>query len=254
VAQDVTGPLRLHCLLYLVADRVCTPQSRPGGRVTESLSTSERRLARVAGWAIEASVKIWWWDDHRKTRVSVPCQPQVKVLERDLGHRLLLAALLECRDMGRVELRLVEPPTIRQRRNIFMADSYVEDSYVQVRLLDGPPLEGLCGRVLERLERRGNQNAHRLLSGVTGQNRIIGSPYADRWVIEQVTDELAARGYTTGTRKGPVVFDCQRVQTLAEECALAVDRWNRAWAADPQLCEALRANCTESIEPKGGGG
>jgi hypothetical protein len=127
------------------------------------------------------------------------------------------------------------------------------DSYVQVRLLDGPPLEGLCGLILERLERKGNQDAQRLLTRVTGRNRS-GSSSAQRWVIAKVTDELAACDYTTGTSEGLIVFDCQRVQTLAEECALAVDRWNRAWAADPLLCDALLAACTESIEPKGGGG
>jgi hypothetical protein len=217
--------------------------------VAESLSTSERQLARVAGRAIEALT----WIDDTKTPVSVPCQPRVKVGEWDLGSRLLMAALLECRDRDRVELRLVEPPTILSRRNVFMADRYVQDSYVQVGLLDGPPLEGLCGRILERLERKGNQDAHRLLTRVTGQNRMIGSPSGQRWVIAKVTDELAARGYTTGIREGSIVFDCQRVQTLAEECALAVDRWNRAWAADPQLCEALLATCKGAIPPWRGG-
>ena len=128
---------------------------------------------------------------------------------------------------------------------------------MQVRLLDGPRLDGLCGLILEQLERKSKQDAQRLMKRVTGRNQIIGSSFEgqpQRWVIEQVTDELAAHGYTTGTSEGPIVFDCQRVQTLAEECALAVDRWNRAWAADPLLCDALLAACTESIEPKGDGG
>ena len=72
--------------------------------------------------------------------------------------------------------------------------------------------------------------------------------------MAKVRDELAARGYTKGTSEGLIVFDCQRVQTLAEACALAVDRWNQAWAANPLLCDALLAACTESIAAKGGGG
>jgi hypothetical protein len=213
--------------------------------VTESLSTSERRLARVAGWAIEAAVGMLSGDP-RNRPVSVPCLPEVKVDEWELGRRLLLAALLECRDRGRVELRLLEPPRFWSRRNLFMGDSYG-----QVRLLDGPPLDGLCGLILERLERKGTQDAKRLMKRVASRD-----PSGQRWVIAKVTDELAARGYTKGTSKGLIVLDCQRIQTLAEECALAVDRWNRAWAADPLLCEALLAACTESIEPlpTGGGG
>jgi hypothetical protein len=127
------------------------------------------------------------------------------------------------------------------------------EGYVQVRLLDGPPLDGLCGRILERLERKRDQDAYRLLNRLTGRNRMGGgAPHAQRWVMAKVSDELTARGYTKGTSKGLIVFDCQRIQTLTEACALAVDRWNRAWAADPLLCDALLAACTESIEPKGG--
>jgi hypothetical protein len=250
VTEALNRPLGLHCLLYLSADRICVPQpSRPGGRVTEALSTRERPLARVAGGAIDASVRMLRWMDLLERRVSVPCLAEVNVGEWDLGRRLLMAAVLECRDIGRVELRLVEPPTVHSRRNLFMGDSYV-----QVRLLDGPPLDGLCGRILERLEGKGDQEAYRLLNRVTGRNRMGGgAPYAQRLVMAKVTDELAARGYTKGTSEGPVVFDCQRVQTLAEACARAVDRWNRAWAADPLLCDALLAACTESIAAKGGG-
>jgi hypothetical protein len=190
-----------------------------------------------------------WSMDVVDTRVSVPCLPEVKVGEWDLGRRLLMAAVLECRDLGRVELRLVEPPTFYSRRNIFMGDRYV-----QVRLLDGPPLDGLCGRILERLERKGTQDAYRLLNRVTGRNRMgRGAPHYQRWVLAKVRDELAARGYTKGTSEGLIVFDCQRVQTLAEACDLAVDRWSQAWAADPLLCDVLLAACTESIAEKGGG-
>jgi hypothetical protein len=185
--------------------------------------------------------------DVLKTHVSVPCLPEVKVDEWDLGRRLLMAAVLECRDLGRVELRLVEPPTFYSRRNLFLGDRYV-----QVRLLDGPPLDGLCGRILERLEPKDTQDAYRLLNRVTGWNR--GAPDAQRVVMATVRDELAARGYTKGTSEGLIVFDCQQVQTLAEACDLAVDRWNQAWAADPLLCDDLLAACTKSIAAKGGGG
>lgn len=248
MAQYVNSSLGLHCLLYLSADRVCAPQtSPPAGRVTESLSMSEHRLARVSGRAIEACVRMLWWMDDRKTRVSVPCLPEVKVGEWDLGSRLLMAALLECRDMGRIKLRLVEP---RGSESILGRT----EGFVQVRLLAGPPLDGLCGLILERLEHKGNQDAGRLLRGVTGQDRMImGPPSGQRWVIGKVSYELVARGYTRRTSEGTVVFDCGRVQMLADECALAVDRWNRAWAADPRLCDALLAACTESIKPVSGG-
>jgi hypothetical protein len=110
VAPPVSCPLGLHCLLYLSADRVCTPQTSPrGGRLAESLNASQHRLVRVAGAAIEAAVEVLW-QDPRKARVRIPCQPGVKVLEWDLASRLLMAALLECRCVGRVELRLAEPP------------------------------------------------------------------------------------------------------------------------------------------------
>ena len=49
--------------------------------------------------------------DDRKTRASVPCRPTVHVLRMELASKLLLAVLLECRDAGRVKLRLAEPET-----------------------------------------------------------------------------------------------------------------------------------------------
>jgi hypothetical protein len=206
--------------------------------VTESLSTSEHRLARVAGSAIKVL-----FSNERTTRVSVPCLPEVKVLERDLGSRLLMAALLECRDMRRVELRLAEPPGSEWKRMLDMRGS------VRVTPLAGPTLYGLCGRILEHLEPKGEQSARRLLSGVTGRNDP-GSPYDAGWVIVQVESELADCGYMRRPSFGVIVADCERIQTLAEECALAVDRWNRAWAADAGLCYALLADCTVSLTPK----
>ena len=152
VAQRVSRPLGLHCLLYLLADRVCRPVSHYwGGSLTESLRTSEHRLARAAGSVIEVSVRgllRFLGEDISKTRVSVPCRPTVEVLQIDLESRLLMAALFECRDRGRVELRLGEP----SRRRLLGSGGRV-----QVRLLPGPALGGLCGEILKQFPRRGEQ-------------------------------------------------------------------------------------------------
>ena len=82
-------PLGLYCLLYLSADRIL-PTS--GGTGT-SLWTVLKRVY--------------------KTSVPVPCRPTVEVVQRDLESRLLMAALLECWEMGRVQLRLAEPSDTR---------------------------------------------------------------------------------------------------------------------------------------------
>jgi hypothetical protein len=233
----VSRRLGLHCVLYLSADRVCTPPtSRRGGWVTESLGTSQHRLARLAGAAVEAAVDVLL-TDLRKARVRVPCQPRVEVLEWDLGSRLLLAALLECRDAGRVGLRLAEPPRSGRKRALDLAPGRV-----RVTPLPGPPLDGLCGLILQRLERDGEQGAQRLLGGV------LGSPSGPSWVIVEVKAELAVHGYASRTLVGFTDGDCERVQALAEERALALDRWNRAWAADAPLCEALLADCTNATK------
>jgi len=93
VALHLNRALGLHCLLYLVADRICRPEtSRRGG----DISASAHPLVRVTGSMLEA-VRMLWMDD-RKTLVSVPCRPTVAVRKMDLGSRLLMAALLECRD------------------------------------------------------------------------------------------------------------------------------------------------------------
>jgi hypothetical protein len=87
-----------------------------------------------------------------------------------------------------------------------------------------------------------------------GNNGMFGGNYGGGWVIAKVESELADRGYARRAEDGAVILECERIQTLAEEYALAVDRWNRAWAADLQLCDALLADCTKSIEPPSGGG
>jgi len=44
----------------------------------------------------------------REKRVAVPCRPTAKVSPEQLGSRLLMAALLECRDAGQLQLRLAD--------------------------------------------------------------------------------------------------------------------------------------------------
>ena len=96
-----------------------------------------------------------------------------------------------------------------------------------------------------------------------GQRRNERGQLQRGWVIDQVNAELAALGYLQqtvvrnrlGLRKVQAVPDCERIQTLAEDCALALDRWTRAWVADLSFSQTLLAECMKSIErPKGGGG
>jgi hypothetical protein len=118
---------------------------------------------------------------------------------------------------------------------------------VQVTLLAGPDVGGLCGEILKQFPRRGEQGADLLLTG-------MGSP------IATVKSELAEHGYMRQTlkrhrvvgNKVQAVVDCERIQTLAEDCALAMDWWDQAWAADVPLSHALLADCTKSLKPKGG--
>jgi hypothetical protein len=250
VAQYVNSPLGLHCLLYLSADRVCVPQpSRLTNPVMEPLSTLER-LARVPGPVTEASVKIWRWGDDRWKRVSVPCRPTIQLLRMELASKLMLAALFECRDAGRVELRLAEPETglIWRKRTVSPYDRAL------LKARPGPALDGLCGQILTRLPRNRERGARTMLNDLLGNNGMFGGNYGGGWVIAKVTYELADRGYTRQTKDGAIIPDCERIQTLAEQYALAVDRWNRARAAEPLLCDALLADCTKSIEPPSGGG
>jgi hypothetical protein len=102
-----------------------------------------------------------------------------------------------------------------------------------------------------------------LLLRVMGNAGMSAANYSGGWVIDQVNAELAALGYLQqtvvrnrlGLRKVQAVPDCERIQTLAEDCALALDRWTRAWVADLSFSQTLLAECMKSIErPKGGGG
>lgn len=150
--------------------------------------------------------------------------------------------------------------------------------------LTGPALDGLCGQILKRLERKGEQGARELLWGITGSRppiEVKGEQRAEclfrsflhdwspirggpekAWVIAQVESELADLGYLRPTvtrpwlvgKKVQVVADCGQIQTLAEACARALDRWNRAWAADVAFCHALLIDCTKAQEPIGGEG
>jgi hypothetical protein len=226
---------------------------RPGSSLVASLSTntSERRLACVARWGINEI-----FTDPHQARVSVPCRPNVKVLRMELASRLLMAALLQCRDLGWVELRLIEPSPARWQWLRGKA-------YVQVTLVDGPLIGGLLGRILSELKyRRGEAGAGRLLSGVMGNAGTRRGKLGGGWVIAKVQDELAALGYMHQTvernrlrlRKVQAVMDCDQIQTLAEDCELAVDRWTRAWVADLSFSQTLLAECMKSIEPPTSGG
>jgi hypothetical protein len=243
MAQSLNHPLGLHCLLYLVPDRICAPEvAHPGGSVADALSASEHRLARTVGSAIKA----FKWDppmdpDH----LFVPCQPTLGVLRRKLGPRLLTAALLECRDLGLVELRLAEERGWRGRLRTW------DPGFVQIVRLATPALGGLCGQVITRLEGKGERGVLQLFKGVTSS-----------WVIDQVEAELADRGYMRPTvmvrhwppgRKLRAVVDCGQLQNLAEDCNLAVDRWNQARSTNVSLFRALLADCNDAVDYTLGG-
>jgi hypothetical protein len=151
--QPVDRLLGLHCLLYLSADRIL-----PNSGCTRGTDTSV--------WPLFNSVF--------KTSVSVPCRPTVEVVQRDLESRLLMAALLDCWEMGRVKLRLAEPSDTRWK-------GYLGSGYGRVHVvpLAGPALDGLCGRVLERLERKGEQGAEQLLRAVINSSAGGGSVIAE---------------------------------------------------------------------------
>jgi hypothetical protein len=176
------------------------------------------------GWEGGISLRTPW---RRDKRVSVPCRPAVKVAPEKLGSRLLMAALLECRDAGQLQLRLAgnrdwQPGIIDP-----------EPSRVWVAPLASASLPGLCGRILETLERHGEQGTKRLLRDMMGD-------FYEEGVIYQVQAELAALGYLQAQaipwwRPTPevqsFVGDCQQIRTLAQECAQAVDRWRRSSVA-----------------------
>jgi hypothetical protein len=243
MAQSLNHPLGLHCLLYLVPDRICAPEAaHPDGSVADALSASEHRLARTVGSAIKA----FKWDpptdpDH----LFVPCRPTVGVLKGKLAPRLLVAALLECRDLGLVELRLVEERGWKGRLRTW------DPGFVQMVPLVPAALGGLCGQIITRLGRNGKQGVLQLFKGETSS-----------WVVDQVEAELADRGYMRSTvmvrrwppgRKVRAVVDCEQIQNLAEDCNLAVDRWNQARSADVSLFRALLADCNDAVDYTLGG-
>ena len=83
------------------------------------------------------------------------------------------------------------------------------------------------------------QGARKLFSGVIrGSGPVISKA---TWAFDEVESELADHGYMRpvvmtlrwlARRKVQAFVDCEQIQNLAEDCTLAVDRWNRAWAAD----------------------
>jgi hypothetical protein len=238
LAQSLDRSLGLHCLLYLVPDRICKPETiHPEGSVADALSVSEHRLARVVGSAIQA---FQWDPPTAPDYLFVPCRPTLGVLKSKLAPRLLMAALLECRDLGLVELRLAGDRGWRGRLRTW------DPGLVQVVPLATPACGGLCGHIIKRLERKGEQGAVKLLKGLADERRVI----------DQVESELADRGYMRprvvkrrwpAGRKIRAVVDCDQIENLAEECNLAVDRWNQARTADMSLYQALLADCIEAF-------
>jgi hypothetical protein len=100
-----------------------------------------------------------------------------------------------------------------------------------------------------------------LFSGVIrGSGPVISKA---TWAFDEVESELADHGYMRpvvmtlrwlARRKVQAFVDCEQIQNLAEDCTLAVDRWNRAWAADATLCKALLRDCIAALERTEGGG
>jgi hypothetical protein len=167
------------------------------------------------------------------------------VLKGKLAPRLLVAALLECRDLGLVELRLVEERGWKGRLRTW------DPGFVQMVPLVPAALGGLCGQIITRLGRNGKQGVLQLFKGETSS-----------WVVDQVEAELADRGYMRSTvmvrrwppgRKVRAVVDCEQIQNLAEDCNLAVDRWNQARSADVSLFRALLADCNDAVDYTLGG-
>lgn len=81
-------------------------------------------------------------------------------------------------------------------------------------------------------------------------------------MVDQVEAELADRGCMRSTvmvrrwppgRKVRAVVDCEQSQNLAEDCDLAVDRWNQARSADVSLFRALLADCNYAVDYTLGG-
>jgi hypothetical protein len=244
MTQPPSHPLGLHCLLYLSADQICPPvRDRPGGFAIEYHPSKRPWFVQLLdGWQAVIYIRTPWVTEKR---VSVPCRPTVKVSPDELGSRLLMAALLDCRDAGQLQLRLSDNRDWRPG----IIDP--EPSRVWVTPLTSASGPGLCGRILETLERQGEQSAKKLLTDMMGD-------FSEEWVIYQVEAELAALGYmrpqaTPRWRPTPevqrFVGDCEQLRTLEQERAQAVDRWRQVIDADQQLCDALLADCTDSITP-----
>jgi hypothetical protein len=100
----------------------------------------------------------------------------------ELASRLLMAALLECRDAGLLQLRLAD-----NRRDWRARITDPEPSRVHVTPLAPASVPGLCGRILETLVRQGEQGAKKLLRSMMGD-------FHGEWVIYQVEAELVALG------------------------------------------------------------
>ena len=157
MAPPPSRPLGLACLLYLSADQICPPvRGRPGGFAVEYHASKRPWFVQLLdGWQAVISIRTPWVTDKR---VAVPCRPTAEVSPEELGSRLLMAALLQCRDAGHLQLRLADNRDWRPG----IIDP--EPSRVWVAPLATASVPGLCGRILETLGRRGEQGAKRLLT------------------------------------------------------------------------------------------
>ena len=244
MAQPLSRPPGWHCLLYLSAEQICPPvRDRPRGFAIQFRSSKRPWFVQLLdGWEAGISLRTPW---EREKRVAVPCRPTAKVSPEQLGSRLLMAALLECRDAGQLQLRLADNRDWRPG----IIDP--EPSRVWVTPLASASVPGLCGRILETLARHGEQSTKRLLRDMMGD-------FYEEWIIYQVEAELAALGYmktqaTPRWRPTPdlqrFVGNCEQIRTLAQACAHAVDRWKRLMHADQELCDAVLADCTDYLTP-----
>jgi hypothetical protein len=121
----------------------------------------QRRLVRFVGGGLEASIRRRGTAETR--RVCVPCRPTVEVLQMELASRLLVAALLECRDARLLQLRLAD-----NRRDWRARITDPEPSRVHVTPLAPASVPGLCGRIMETLVRQGEPGANKLLRSMMG--------------------------------------------------------------------------------------
>jgi hypothetical protein len=123
--------------------------------------SKQHRLVRFIRSGLEVPITGRWAPETR--RVGVPCRPTVEVLQLELASRLLLAALLECRDAGHLQLRLADNGRDGRAR---ITDP--EPSRVQVTPLAPASVPGICGRILETLVPQGEQGAKKLLRSMMG--------------------------------------------------------------------------------------